>query len=408
MPPATRQLLTARFVAPLAGRLLTAAGVVFEGSRVIAIGDARSLRKAHPDATEHDYGLSVILPGLVNAHTHLELSDRRPPSPLPPRFVDWIMQLMSGGMPTDDTVRAATAAGVAESLRFGVTCVGDISAMPALSRPMIAASPLGGVSFGEIRAMAQRREFLEPRISAAIDATSVTDRLHVGLSPHAPYSVESTGYARCVAVADERHLPLATHLAETTAEAVFLADHAGEFGELWAFLNAFDTEVPTFAGGPIRFAKHVGLLDRPTLLAHVNHCDDDELALLAGGKASVVYCPRTHGYFGHPPHRWRDMLAAGINVSVGTDSRASSPDLNVVDELRLLRRLAPAVSPAELWAMAGPRAAVAIGLRNGSGTLAIGSPADAVVFEVSSDDPLGELLDEHRMPKRVWANGYSV
>ena len=119
-------------------------------------------------------------------------------------------------------------------------------------------------------------------------------------------------------------MPLATHLAETPDEATFLADHTGPFRDLWSYIGAWDQDVPSFAGGAIRFAKATGLLDYPTLLAHVNYCDDAEMELLAQSKASVVYCPRTHAYFAHPPHRFREMLASGINV-VPRNRRSPAP-----------------------------------------------------------------------------------
>ena len=100
----------------------------------------------------------------------------------------------------------------------------------------------------------------------------------------------------------------------------FLATHTGELKKLWDFLNFWDEQVPAFDGGPIRYAKTLGLLEIPSILAHVNYCDDEELAILASGRASVIYCPRTHAYFAHPPHRFRDMLGRGINVAIGTDS----------------------------------------------------------------------------------------
>src|SRR6185295_5433024 len=94
----------------------------------------------------------------------------------------------------------------------------------------------------------------------------------------------------------------------------------------------------------------------------VNYCDDAELDLLAAGKASVVYCPRTHAYFSHPPHRWREMLARGINVAIGTDSCASSPDLNLLDDLRLVRKIAPDFPAESLWALATRNPARAVQL----------------------------------------------
>src|SRR5205814_2099478 len=147
---------------------------------------------------------------------------------------------------------------------------------------------------------------------------------------------------------------------------------------LWNMLGLWADPVETFRGSPIEFAKSVGVLDEPTLLAHVNYCDDAELATLSRGRASVVYCPRTHAYFGLPPHRWRDMLAAGINVALGTDSRASSPDLNLLDDLRLLHRLGPEVAPQTLWHLATLNAARALGVDACTGSLTPGKAADLV------------------------------
>src|SRR5262249_49621367 len=152
-------------------------------------------------------------------------------------------------------------------------------------------------------------------------------------------------------------MPLATHLAETPDEHAFLKSKTGAFRDVWETLGKWSDEVETHQGPPIAMARDIGLLDFPTLLAHVNYCHDDEMAMLARGRASVVYCPRTHAFFDHPPHRWREMLARGINVAVGTDSCASSPDLNIVDDLRLLHKIAPEVPAFDLWEMAATRAA---------------------------------------------------
>ena len=186
-------------------------------------------------------------------------------------------------------------------------------------------------------------------------------------------------------------MPIVTHLAESLDEAVFLEQHAGPFRQLWETLGRWDDAVPRFAGGPIRYAEHLGLLGYPTLLAHVNYCDDAELAILAAGRASVVYCPRTHAYFRHAPHRWRDMLAAGINVAIGTDSTASSGDLNLLDDLRLLHRIAPEVPVDQLWEMATIRGAKALMWENEIGSLEPGKSADMIAFDAISDDPLARF-----------------
>jgi cytosine/adenosine deaminase-related metal-dependent hydrolase len=215
--------------------------------------------------------------------------------------------------------------------------------------------------------------------------------------------VEPSAYAACLAAAREGNLPLATHLAESDQERPFLTGHEGSFRELWNFIGRFDEQVPRFAGGPIDLAAAIGLLDYPTLLAHVNYCDDDELSLLARGRASVVYCPRTHAYFGHPPHRWREMLARGINVAVGTDSCASSPDLNLVDDLRLMHRIAPDVPVERLWEMATIRGAMALGLEDRMGSISVGKAADFAIFPAKGEDPLREILEGNLPPRETVA-----
>ena len=409
MPAPTETLLRAAWVAPMDGPAIRAGAVLLDGDRIRDVGDADALARAHPGAAAHDYGDAVILPGLVNAHVHLELSD----VPRPPRggeLARWLVDVIKASPQGDDAARVArsVAAGVAQCLRFGVTTVGDVTRQPVLSRPALAASPLRAVSFGEVQAMAGRRHLLEPRLAAAVDRAHETDRLRVGVSPHAPYSVEPAGYRSCLELARSQGLPLATHLAESAHEAPFLADHSGPFRELWRFLDAWDDAVPRFAGGPIRFAHALSLLDAPAVLAHVNYCDDAELALLAAGQATVVYCPRTHAYFGHPPHRWRDMLAAGVNVAIATDSLASTPDLDLVEDLRVLRRAAPDFPAADLWQLVTTRAAAALALAHLVGTLTPGKAADLAVFPAAGPDPLAGILDQQVTPSHVWVAGRRI
>jgi cytosine/adenosine deaminase-related metal-dependent hydrolase len=268
--------------------------------------------------------------------------------------------------------------------------------------------PLRVVSFGEIQAMAGRRQLLEERLAAAADRRFENDRVRIGLSPHAPYSVERHGYEWCVERARSEGFPIATHLAESADERAFLADHSGSLRRIWDFLGAWDDQVPTFAGGPIQFAKSVGLLDVPAVLAHVNYCDDEELGILAAGRASVAYCPRTHAYFGHSTHRWRDMLAAGVNVALGTDSVASSPDLNLLDDLRLVRQMAPDVPVDRLWELVTTRAARALQTDDRVGSLSPGKQADFAVFTAKTDEPLMKILDSPALPTSVWIGGRPV
>ncbi len=377
--------------------------VAVRADRIVAIGPSSAI--TFHNAEIRDFGKAVILPGLVNAHVHLELSDLKP-GEFGGKFVDWLADVVRRGPPAGEPgaarIAEAVANGVRQCARFGVTCVGDISQRCAVTRPLLRNGPLRLVSFGEVLAMAGRRQLLDERLAAAADCSWDSQWLTSGISPHAPYSIEMEGYRRCLARAESEKLPLATHLGESPDESEFLANQTGPFRELWSRIGGWDEHVPRFAGGPIRFAKEIGLLDyERAVLAHVNYCDDEELKVLASGRASVVYCPRTHSYFGHPPHRWRDMRRLGINVAVGTDSCASSPDLNLVDDLRLLHQIAPDEPIEHLWEMATVNGARALGLSGEAGELRVGAAADFVVFPTSGDEPLKEILESDALPIAV-------
>ncbi|MGC4031502.1 MAG: amidohydrolase family protein [Tepidisphaeraceae bacterium] len=379
---------------------MTTRGVIENGviavadGRIVEIGSKAELRPPRIDETFD----GLISPGLVNAHTHLELSDRFAGEMPTGGFAAWLIGMLQRSATApgelEGLVTLGVGIGVRQCLEFGVTAVGDISRLCHITRPLLARTPLRVVSFGEVQAMGQNRGFLDQRLAAAANPADETARLRVGISPHAPYSVEPDGYRACLETARcNGFRALSTHLAESADEADFLRDHSGPFRGLWDWLGRFDDRVPTFEGGSIALAESLGLLAYPTLLAHVNYCDAADLQRLANGQASVVWCPRTHAYFGHPPHRWRDMRAAGINVCVGTDSCASSPDLNLMDDLRLVRRQSPDESPESLWRLVTSAAADALRWGDGLGRLTPGGYADFVHWPTTSADPLAEVLD---------------
>jgi aminodeoxyfutalosine deaminase len=410
-----KKILRAAWVAPMVSPLVRDGAILFQGARVLGVGTFQELRKDSPDAEVIDAGNAVALPGLVNAHVHLELSTLHPPAGRPKDLAAWILNLMLNTPSTEEHFQAGVREGVSQCLKFGVTTVGDISRHCRLTRAILKDGPLRTISFGEVLAMAQRRGLFEERFAAATDTRDESDFLRVGISPHSPYSVETDGFARCLEFAERQGRPIATHLAETKEEAEFLAHHSGPFRRLWEDgIRAWDDKVPVHAGGPIRFAEWLGLLDYPSLLAHVNYCDDAELAILAKGQARVVYCPRTHEYFGHAPHRWREMLKRGINVAIGTDSCASSSDLNLVADLRLAHRQAPEIPVEEIWKMATTRAAAAldagdeVGEGACVGSLRPRAAADFTVFGVMGTEPLLEILETQELPKSVWIGGGKV
>jgi cytosine/adenosine deaminase-related metal-dependent hydrolase len=400
----TKTLLQAAF-AFTQSSVLPDAGVVFQNGVILNVGKEAALRTKHPDADVIDAGDSILLPGLINAHTHLELSNCSHDPPCS-SFPDWIVSLPKRIGP-DRNFASATQGGIDQCMRFGVTTIGDISQQTHITRQILAQSPLCAVSYGEVLGLSTMKSRYAELLSMALDCSHATARLHIGLTPHSPYTIDLPSFRLCLQIAQQARLRLATHLAELPYEEEFLRHQAGPLRELYERLGKWEDPVQTFDGPPIRFAHEIGLLDYPTLLAHVNYCTDEELELLARGNASVVYCPRTHRYFGHPPHRFRDMLAHGINVALGTDSCASSPDLNLLDELRLVHQISPEIPAEKLFELITLNAARALLLEDEVGSLTPGKRADFTIFPAGSGNLVG-LLESQALPREIWISGQRI
>ncbi len=371
----------------------------------------------------------ILVPGLINAHTHLELSFARGLIPPPRHFTDWVLQLVSqlpAEPQAEDKIPAATSLGARECLAFGVTTVGDISRFPALTRRTLAGLPLRTVSYGEITGLGRSRDFLEHRLTIAADRSFQTPRLNIGLSPHAPYSVEGPALRRIVDAAIAGNMPLAMHLAELTEESDFLSSLGGPLGRDWELmkrLDLLDDKIPLSAAGPVGWAAEWGLLEPqgtaklPMVLAHCNYLSDADILRIAAAGASVAFCPRTHHYFGHSTgsdHPWRRLMAAGVNVCLATDSLASNPDLSLLRESQWLLSREPSISPHTLLEMMTTAGATAIGLAGRAGRLHIGYYADILAFSPPAEvrdrpQTLAEwLVKTAPLPSKVWAGGEQV
>jgi aminodeoxyfutalosine deaminase len=406
--PEPDTLFVASLVVPMIGEPIRSGGVLVRDGRILAVGSAARLARARPSARQIDLGRSVLLPGLINAHTHLELSGIPRSPDRPSSFTDWIsalgQQLNRTAPDFEQRIARSTREGASECLRHGVTTVGDISQQTHFTRPILREGPLRVVSFGEALGLAGIRDRFERGLTRALNLADESAWLRCGLSPHAPYTVDEPGLRQCVAAAGEARRALCIHLAETRDEAEFTQSHAGAFRSLWENLGTWRGDVPLPGCTPIELAERTGLLRAGALLAHVNYCDDGSLDLLAHRPSSVVFCPRTHAYFDQPPHRWREMLARGVNVCLGTDSRASSPDLNIMEDVRMLASQTADAGAIELLSMITSRAAHALGLSD-HGTLSSRHHADFVVFDHVGRDPLASLVHEPIPCRSTWIAG---
>ena len=366
--------MTARWVFPVEGPPLARGTVTICGERITAV-------QPHGRRTaDLDLGNAAVLPGLVNAHTHLDLSGLRGRTPPTQDFTAWLRSVVRHRRQlTPSQVEADTRAGLAESLVHGTTLLGDISA-GGMSWPVLAASPLRAVVFYELLGLppARARE-VWTGACAWLTAHPPTTACRPGLSPHAPYSVHRGLYSLAARRARAQQLPLATHLAETPAELELLAHRHGPLVEFLADLGAW------YPDGLVSDPGHVLRLSRRAapLFVHGNYLEPGTTIPRAG---TIVYCPRSHAGFGHAPHPFRDFLAAGVRVALGTDSLASNPDLDVLAEARFVHARHPDVPGETVLRMATLSGAEALGWQEETGSLAQGKSADLVVVPLPAED----------------------
>jgi len=394
--------LRCRWLLPMTGPPLENAWLAIERGRIAALG-----RGAPPGsrATTTDLGDAIVLPGLVNAHTHLEFSDLPEPLAAAGGLPDWIGRVVAArrtrGNPagSEPDARAKTAAairrGLAESAAAGVTTIGEIATtvMPAA---YAGPGPQVRVFCEGLGLRATARDTVPRALAADLDRLAAAG-IVAGVSPHAPYSVAAPLGRRLLAEAGRRGIPVAMHLLESAAEPELLAAGGGPFRRLLEDLGAWDSSAPPEL---LPAAEWIGRLARARrgIVVHATHIDHDAAALsrLARhrDRLAVVVCPRTAQAISGRLPPLVTLRAAGVRLAIGTDSRASNPDLSVLAECRTLVAAGLAAAE-EALRMATIDAAWALGLEDRAGRLAVGRRADlAIVRPVDAPrDPFHAALD---------------
>lgn len=372
-PGPSRRAIRGRYLFPVDRPPIRDGVLVVDGDRIVEICERTAL-------PVEDLGNVAILPGLVNAHTHLEFSLIDAPLAAGPTFADWIRRVVGyrrGMMSGSGNVAAAVEQGLRESQAAGVRTLGEI-ATPGWPREIFDAATLDVTVFAELLGLGQGR--IEGNLQLAREHSSFAKSAapwHAGLSPHAPYTVHRELFTRAVELARLEHLPLAFHLAETLEELELLAEGTGPLRALLEEFGVWDPGAILPGTRPLDYLRPLALVER-SLIIHGNFLNDEEIAFVAGhrDRMTVVYCPRTHQHFGHSSHPLEKLLTAGASMALGTDSRASNPDLNLLEEIRTVVRRHPGVSPEQALWMGTLGGAKALGLAHVTGTLSAGKRAD--------------------------------
>jgi aminodeoxyfutalosine deaminase len=381
-------VLRSRWVVPVTSAPIENGAVVVEGEQITQVGPWEDIRENRSE-TVVDLGERILLPGLVNAHCHLDFTMMRHAISPQRTFTEWIQRINALKRSLeDDEYLAAIFRGFSELRKWGTTTVANIESFPELLLHM--PPPLIRTWWFFEMIDIRHRNPTEEMVAGALGFfTSRTGWIGgSGISPHSPYTASPAMFELSGRVAEELDMPVTTHVAESREEWEMFRNNRGE---LHSFMQKLGRGMQDCAmqRSPLAHLAASAQVTGRWLLAHMNELDASDLEWLAqrpyAARPSVVHCPGSHRYFQHSPFPFAALTAAGVNVCLGTDSLASTESLSLFDEMREFARNHPSTSPEAILALATTNGARALGLP--VGRVAPGALADLIALPFSGQAP---------------------
>lgn len=404
-------LYCARWVVPISSSPITDGAIAVEGQRIISVGTRTTLATQFSDATVRDCGNSAIIPGLINTHSHLELTAMRGfLEDVENDFFAWLKKLTVARLErmSADDLYVSAAWGAAEAVRAGVTCVADASSAASESMRALRDVGLRGIVFQESfgpdpRLAKENFEKLTTTIARLREIETVL--LRCGVSPHAPYSVCAPQLEMIARFALDEDLPVMMHAAETEMEISLIRDGRGPFAD---GLRERGIEWQAPGVSPIQYLNDHGILQTRPLLAHCIHVNDIDIEVLKQTETKVAHCPKSNAKLGHGVAPLGKLLDERVEVGLGSDSVASNNTCDLLEEARVALLIARSqivasgsprlITAAEVLQTATLGGARALGLGGQVGELRAGLQADFAVVsldgqhQVPSYDPVTTLI----------------
>ncbi len=400
------KLFSADWIFPVAAPPIAEGALAVSGNRIVSVGKKEKIFPEFPGAPRRIFPKTALLPGLVNAHTHLELTLLKNRLPETDDFISWILSLIEARKKiTEEEILRSIETGVDHSIRAGTTCLGEISNTEK-GLPILRKRGLRAVVFREIlgrRIQDPDRWIAQIRGTLATMESQAGPTLTPGLSPHSPYTLSGKALKILGRILQSLRVPYTIHVAESMAEIDYFSRRAGAIPtRFFPAVGWSGTLGPEQTGTPLDALRKAGLLTNRLLIVHGVHLTGPDLDRIAEKRASIVLCPRSNRFLkvGSPPVR--AILGRGIIPGFGTDSLASNHSLSIWDEMRSL--LAPdptvrGVSAELLLRMATRGGAACLGLESKIGSLEPGKEADliAVRFDPGAcEDPTAALIRKTR------------
>jgi aminodeoxyfutalosine deaminase len=367
-------IVRSRVIVTMDGPPIENGAVLVSGARIVDVGKFPEISKAHPTEEVVDLGEHVVLPGLINAHCHLDYTFLRGKIPRPASFAGWIRAINAekAKLSSDDYVRSIKE-GFAEATRFGTTAIANLTGFPELVSQIKA--PIRTWWFAELIDVRDPSR-ADQIVDLAVE--QLKSQEHWGLAPHAPFTASAMLYRKCAAIAPL----LTTHLAESREEMAMFREGKGS---LYEFLKDIGREMSDCGGRtPVGWWRALEN-NRPDLLVHFNEVTEGDFEALKKQviKSHLVHCPRSHRYFGHSPFQFEKLRELGLNICLGTDSLASNDDLSLFGEMRAFQKEFPNVSPHQILKMVTANAARALRQENVLGKVGAGFLADLIAVPIT-------------------------
>jgi len=383
------ELYQADWLIPISAPPIRDGGLAVDQGRILTVDRADHVRAQYPSAPVRHFGPAAILPGLVNVHSHLELTALRGYLE-EPGFPAWLMKLTRARrrLSADDLLASALA-GACEAIRAGITTMADIGDS-ICGFEALRESGQRGIFFQEIiclRDEDQLQALKRLQHNVGRLQAQASGRLRVGVSPHAPYSVVASLFQSITRYARAEQLPLCIHTAESKAEQDFLLNGGGELAGLYQTFGA--PWVPPKVSS-VEFLRNLGVLDAQPLLVHCVRVSDEDLASVAKSGSTIAHCPKSNAKLFHGLAPLAKFKQAGVAVGLGTDSVVSNNTYDLISEARFCALVHRAVTPEgaclraeDVMRMATLGGAEALGLDDRVGTLEAGKEADFIAVTFS-------------------------
>ena len=402
-------IIRAGTVVTMDGLPIDNGAVAVSGSRITNVGKFSDISATNSGEQIVDLGEQALLPGLINAHCHLDYTCLRGKIPPPKSFTEWIQAINAekANLSPENYIGSIND-GFAEATRFGTTTIANLTAFPELVSRIQA--PIRAWWFAElidVRDPSRANEIVD----AAVETLKSAE--HWGLAPHAPFTASANLYRRCEEVARLENALLTTHLAESREEMSMFRDASGP---LYDFLeeigrNMADCGRKTPLSQLTEILRDVSTpldMTESWMLVHLNELAKNDFDLFARSRNqfSIAHCPRSHAYFGHSPFEFETLRELGFNVCLGTDSLASNDDLSLFAEMRAFQKEFPKIPPDEIFRMVTSNPALALGKPHGLGRIGKNCWADLIAVPITgSTSVFEEIVAFDRVVSWLMING---